>query len=290
MSPPADFLAAARRLAPATAVVLGSGLGPVVDRITAAAAVPFGELPGFAAPTVHGHSGRAVIGTWDGVAVLAFQGRTHFYEGNPWERVTAAVRLAADLGVRRVVLTNAAGGLRDDLNPGDLMAVRGHVELLDPRDWRRLVGGGDPSPQPPPRSGGGEPDGERVFAPSPLRGGGWERGHFTSPYTPALVARLESLGLPSGVYAGLTGPCYETPAEIRALRVMGADAVGMSTVKEAEAAAGLGLEVAAISCITNKAAGLASGTLSHGEVQEVASRADVVGRLANLLRALAVEW
>jgi purine-nucleoside phosphorylase len=238
----------AKRRPPGTAVVLGSGLGAVVDRVRPAVAVPFAAIPGFAAPTVHGHGGRAVLGDWAGERVLVFQGRMHFYEGHTWDRATAPVRLAAELGARLLLLTNAAGGIRDDLKPGDLMAIRSHLKLLDAEAWKR----------PEPR---------------------------------AIYSRrwIERMGLPEGVYAALTGPCYETPAEIRALRAMGADAVGMSTAMEAEVGVALGLEVAAVSCITNPAAGLSAGVLDHSEVQRIAGREDVSTRMANLVGRLIVE-
>jgi purine-nucleoside phosphorylase len=255
MSFPA-FLSAARSLAPKAAVVLGSGLGRVVDRVAVTSEVSFADVPGFAAPTVHGHSGRALAGTWDGVPVLVFQGRMHYYEGNPWDRVTAPVRLAAELGVNRLILTNAAGGIRDDLNPGDLMAVRDHIKLLDRDAWRAAA----------------------LRSASRLSG---------SPYSPRIVDRLTDLGLPAGTYAALTGPCYETPAEIRALAAVGADAVGMSTAVEAEAARDLGIEVAAVSCVTNKAAGLSAGPLDHKDVLRTA--AAPADRLANLIGRLVVE-
>jgi purine-nucleoside phosphorylase len=233
---------------PRVAVVLGSGLGAVVDRVRSDAEAKFAEIPGFAAPTVHGHGGRAVLGAWAGVRVLVFQGRMHFYEGHSWDRATATVRLAANLGAKVLLLTNAAGGIHDALNPGDLMALRGHLKLLDAQAWKH------------PRA--------------------------IAPYSPCLIERMN---LFAGVYAALTGPTYETPAEIRALAAMGADAVGMSTAMEAEAGAALGLEVAAISCITNKAAGLSAGVLDHSEVQQIAGRDDVSARMANLLERLIVE-
>ncbi len=288
-----DFHAAAGRLSPKAAVVLGSGLGPVVERMTVAAEVKFADVPGLAAPTVHGHGGRVIAGTWAGVPVLVFQGRMHFYEGHTWERATAAVRLAAELGVTRLVLTNAAGGIRDDLNPGDLMAIRGHVKLLDAAAWKRVAESREPGlPKSGFDFGSRSPAGTFVaddVGPVADPTSEVEAGlRKSAPYAPSLLAVLQR-SLPAGVYAALTGPTYETPAEIRALRAMGADAVGMSTAMEAEAAANLGLEVAAISCITNKAAGLSSAALAHSEVAEVAGRADVVTRLANLLDRLVVE-
>ncbi len=251
MTPFAAFESAARSISPQAAVILGSGLGPVVDALKCHAAIEFQDVPGFAAPTVQGHAGRVMLVEWGGVHVLAFRGRMHFYEGHDWPTCTGTVRLAAKLGVKTILLTNAAGGIHPDLNPGDLMAIRQHLPLLSANDWKHSLHAG--------------------------------------PYTPDFVAKLQQLsaagGTPilAGVYAGLTGPTYETPAEIRALAAMGADAVGMSTVKEAQTAADLGLRVAAISCITNKAAGLSADKLDHSEVQDVASRPDVVARLAKLV-------
>lgn len=258
MEPFDALLAAARSRPPRAAVVLGSGLGSVVDRIEEVAEAKFADVPGFVAPTVHGHGGRVILGAWAGVPVVVFQGRMHFYEGHAWERATATVRLAAGLGAKLLILTNAAGGIHDRLNPGDLMVIRDHVKLLDPQAWRHAAN-------------------------EPAR---------PSIYSPRLLSLLHQFAPPplfAGTYAALTGPTYETPAEIRALKEMGADAVGMSTAVEAEAGVELGLEVAAISCITNKAAGLAAGALAHAEVQQVAGRADVVARLANLVERLIVE-
>lgn len=242
-----ELRAAARSRPPRIAVILGSGLGSVVARVKPVAEAHFSEIPGFAAPTVHGHGGRVILGTWAGACTLVFQGRMHFYEGHSWERATATVRLASDLGAQRLILTNAAGGIHDLLNPGDLMAIRAHIKLLDPEAWKATA------PQ--------------------------------SPYSKRLTGLLN---LRSGIYAALTGPTYETPAEIRALKALGADAVGMSTAMEAETAAHLGLEVVAISCITNKAAGLSTDKLDHSEVQQIAGRGDVSERLANQIERLIV--
>jgi purine-nucleoside phosphorylase len=253
LTPFATFRSALAASAPKAAIVLGSGLGRVVDRLAVTAEVSFTEVPDFAAPTVHGHSGRVLAGTWDGIPVLVFQGRMHYYEGHSWERVCAPVRLAAELGITRLILTNAAGGIREDLNPGDLMAIRNHIPLLDQNDWRVLANRGD------------------NFLSEP-------------PYSAPLIAQMKEL--PVGTYAALTGPCYETPTEIRALAVIGADAVGMSTAKEAETAAALGLSVAGISCITNKAAGLGAGPLDHTDVLRTA--AAPADRLANIISRLIV--
>lgn len=252
MSSFAKFEADLRAFKPKAAIILGSGLGPVVDRLRTAASIEFADVPGFAAPTVHGHAGRVLAVEWGGVPVLAFRGRMHFYEGHDWHRCTATVRLAGELGTTTILLTNAAGGIHPELSPGDLMVIQHHLPLLDPQAWKAVA----------------------------------EGMTVANPYTPHLVTKLQTLSEPkllAGTYAGLTGPTYETPAEIRALKAMGADAVGMSTVKEALAAAELGMDVAAISCITNKAAGLSEGKLDHTEVQEIASRGDVVARLSKLV-------
>lgn len=238
-----QFRSAVLSVRPRAAVVLGSGLSDAASGFTTAAAVAYADVPGLVPPSVAGHRGQMAVGHWGRVPAVVCSGRVHFYEGHSWERVTAIVRLLAGFGVLRLILTNAAGGIRDDLNPGDLMALRGHFKLLAPNDWRRLAENPPPTPYP-------------LLAPD----------------------------LPAGVYAALTGPCYETPAEIRALRVMGADAVGMSTAVEAETAAALGLEVAGVSCVTNKAAGLSAGPLSHHEVEQTARTA--VARLGQVLDRL----
>jgi purine-nucleoside phosphorylase len=248
MSAFADFERIARPLAPRAAVVLGSGLGDVAAEFRESASIPFGDVPNLAPPTVHGHSGRVVVGLWGATPTLLFLGRLHFYEGHNRDVVTGIVRVAADLGVKRLILTNAAGGIHPNLGPGSLMAIRGHFKLLGPAAWRALAAG----------------------------------NALATPYSPHLLALMSDLF--AGVYAALTGPCYETPAEIRALAACGADAVGMSTALEAEEAAKRGMEVAAISCITNKAAGLGAGTLDHGEV--LANARLAVERMRDLLTHL----
>lgn len=252
----AAFTRSVAALAPRTAVVLGSGLGGATAAFAERAAVPFGDVPGLVPPSVHGHGGTLAVGEWAGVPALLFSGRLHFYEGHPWNVVTGTVRAAAELGVRRIVLTNAAGGIHPALTPGGLMALSGHTKLLAPTAWRGLAAGDGPA----------------------------------RPYSPRLLEVMRAFEatagreLLAGVYAALTGPSYETPAEIRALTACGADAVGMSTAIEAEEAARLGLEVAAISCVTNKAAGLGETTLDHAEVLTNAKLA--AERLGALLGAL----
>jgi purine-nucleoside phosphorylase len=248
MSAFATVEATCRVTPPRVAVVLGSGLGDVARAFSASAEVSFADVPGLAAPTVHGHRGTLAVGHWAGTPALLFHGRMHYYEGHPREVVTAPVRIAAGLGAERLILTNAAGGIHPSLAPGSLMAIRSHVKLIGAGAWRELRAG----------------------------------TALCSPYSPRLLGRLS--GLLSGVYAALTGPSYETPAEIRALAASGADAVGMSTALEAEAAAELGLEVAAISCVTNRAAGLSAEVLDHKEVLLNAKLA--VGRLGDLIGEL----
>ena len=245
-----------REAPPAAMLVLGSGMGAVSRRLEGALAVPFGEVPGLPAASVAGHGGRLALGVWAGVRVLVYEGRLHFYEGHGWDVVTRPVRVAAELGARVALLTNAAGGIADGLGPGSLMALRDHMEWTWPYWWRRPGPGG---------LGGDRP----------------------SPYSARLLELLgraaASLGfeLPQGVYASVPGPCYETPAEIRALKAWGADAVGMSTAREIQAAAEAGLECAAVSCITNRAAGLSAATLNHAEV--LAAAAAAAGRVADLV-------
>jgi purine-nucleoside phosphorylase len=242
------FTLAVRDLAPRTAIVLGSGLADVASAFRESTSILFCDIPRFPATTVHGHQGRTAVGRWDGQPILLFLGRAHHYEGHLREAATASVQLAAELGISRLILTNASGGIHPALVPGSLMAIRGHVKLLDRAAWKQLAAG----------------------------------NALATPYSPRLLGLMPELQ--SGVYAALTGPSYETPAEIRALAACGADAVGMSTALEAETAAELGLEVAAISCITNRAAGLGTSPLGHAEVLVNAKLAverlgSVIGRL-----------
>jgi purine-nucleoside phosphorylase len=250
-------LAAACREAPPQAVlVLGSGMGDAARRVRPICSVPFAAVPGLPAASVAGHAGRLTLGDWGARRVLLFEGRLHRYEGHSWETVARPVRVAAELGAAVAVFTNAAGGIADGLLPGALMAVRDHIEWTHPYAWRRPGLGGLGGPRPTPYSA-------RLF------------GLF------ARAANDEGISLAQGTYGALTGPCYETPAEIRALRAWGADAVGMSTAHEAQTAADAGLECAAVSLITNRAAGLTTGPPSHAEVLAVAAAA--AGRLADLL-------
>jgi purine-nucleoside phosphorylase len=250
---------AARRTPPVLALMLGSGLGAVAMRLTTTVSVPFAEVPGLVPTSVAGHLGCLTLGQWLGKTVLVFQGRLHLYEGHAVHTVAMPVTTAADLGAHAMVFTNAAGGIHDDLTPGSLMAVRDHAQWNRPYAWRHPATGGFGSKRP-------------------------------SPYSPRLrhiltqAAQISGIHLREGVYAAVTGPNYETPAEIRALRTCGADAVGMSTTCEVLAANDLGIECAAVSCITNRAAGLGSGPIAHQEV--LASASGQSERLAILLEAV----
>jgi purine-nucleoside phosphorylase len=259
MSDFATLQQACQERRPFAFVVLGSGLGDVGQRLVNPISVGFSHVPGLPASSVGGHKGCLTLGDWQGRPVLLCEGRVHYYEGHPWPVVTRLIEVAADLGVRIVLFTNAAGGIRADLDPGSLMAIRDHLCWLEPNPWRL--------------TGPGSPAGERP-----------------SCYDASLLQTVEEAGrsvgvdLAVGVYAALTGPSYETPAEIRALKVWGADAVGMSTAREVEAGVARGLRCAAISCITNKAAGLSGSPLNHEEVL-ITARAQAE-RLERLLGAV----
>jgi purine-nucleoside phosphorylase len=244
--------------APRVGIILGSGLGGFADRLSDAVAIPYSELPSFPSSSVPGHAGRLVLGMLGGVPVAAMQGRVHGYEGYTPAQVAFPARVLCSLGIRTLVVTNAAGGINRALRPGDLMAITDHINLTG---GNPLSGANDD------RLGPRFPD-------------------MSTAYDPALFARLMEIAQASrvdlrpGVYLGLAGPSYETPAEIRMMRVLGADAVGMSTVHEVIAAAHMGVKVAGISCITNLAAGIGHKPLSHAEVAETAERVkDTFSRL-----------
>src|SRR5438876_4238061 len=228
------------------AIVLGSGLGGFADELANAVAIPYVDIPGFARATVEGHAGRLVIGDVGGVCVAALQGRFHFYEGYSLEEVTFPIRVLKLLGVRTLVLTNAAGTLNVEFTPGSLMVITDHLNLI-----------GD----------------------NPLRGENDERfgprfPDLTDVYARELQdivineANSMELEMRRGIYAALAGPSYETPAEIHMIRTLGADAVGMSTVPEAIVARHMDMRVIGISCITNLAAGVSDRPIDHGKVVE----------------------
>ncbi|MGE3273616.1 MAG: purine-nucleoside phosphorylase [Vicinamibacterales bacterium] len=232
------------------AVVLGSGLGAFADRLEEPFAVPYRDVPHWPLPGVVGHEGRLVGGTVAGRRVLALAGRAHYYEGHTLDTVTFGVRVLGRLGVPVVILTNAAGGINTDFAQGALMAIDDHINLIGSNP---LIGPNDE------RLGPRFPDMSEVYS-RRLRGLADE------------AAGAIGLSLAHGVYVAVHGPSYETPAEIRAFRALGADAVGMSTVPEAIVARHMGLEVLGISCITNMAAGVLPQPLEHDEVMQTAAR------------------
>jgi purine-nucleoside phosphorylase len=235
---------------PAAGLILGSGWSDVVPAFTVHGTLPYEEIPGLGRTGVVGHAGRLVWGEHAGVPTLLFQGRRHYYEGVGWTPIALPLFLLKSLGARAVLLTNAAGGLRADLAPGTQMIISDHINLMGDNP---LLGPHDPF------WGPRFPD-------------------LSAVYDPALRAALKRAGaaagetLAEGVYLAGSGPAYETPAEIRAWRTLGADAVGMSTVPEAVLARAAGLRVAGLSCITNWAAGISPHALSHEEVTETTRR------------------
>ncbi len=235
---------------PRVAVVLGSGLGDAAEKLTKAVCIPYKELPGFPASTVSGHRGQFVCGYIGDVPTVFMQGRVHYYEGYPMEDVVLGVRIMCALGAKTLLLSNAAGGINPAFPAGTLMMIADHIAS---------------------------------FVPSPLRGRNKETlgprfPDMSAVYTPrvqkVLAACAADLSIPlaSGVYLQVGGPQYETPAEIRAFRALGADAVGMSTAVEAIAARHMGMEVGGISCIVNAAAGMTENPLSHEEVKTEAAK------------------
>jgi purine-nucleoside phosphorylase len=249
---------AAQKAPPELALVLGSGLGDLAQRLEGGSNVPFADIPGMGSSTVAGHRGCLTLGEWAGKRLLIFAGRPHYYEGHPWRSVTLPVEIAKFLGARTLLLTNAAGGIHDALVPGSFMAVRDHVEWTRPSAW---------------------------LSPGPGALGPTRPAPYAARLVDLLAKAAGNLGmeLHRGIYASVTGPSYETPAEIRALRAWGADAVGMSTAREIQAGNSAGLECGALSCITNRAAGLTYAPLNHEDV--LATAAAQKDRLAAFLEA-----
>lgn len=267
-SDPASGAAALRaRIGPTPRVglVLGSGLGALGDELERAVRVPFAEIPGFPATAVVGHAGALVAGELEGVRCIALQGRPHLYEGHSAEVVAYPARLLIELGIEVLIVTNAAGGINRTFRPGDLMLIDDHINLLG---HNPLIG--------------------------PVRGREQRFPDMSRPYDPALIALAAQLALEErvrvvhGVYCALLGPSYETHAEVRMLRRLGADAVGMSTVPEVLVARASGVRVLGISLITNPAADLSATPLDHAEVIEtgIAARADFSRLVRRIIRAL----
>lgn len=247
---------------PEVALILGSGLGNLADEIQIVQTVDYSEIEGFPVSTVAGHKGRFVFGYMEEVPVVIMQGRVHYYEGYPMKDVVLPTRLMGMLGAKKLILTNAAGGINTTYQPGDFMLITDHITTAIPSP---LIGENIEE------LGVRFPDMSEVYS---VR----MRGIIKEE------AKKLSILLREGVYVQLTGPAYETPAEIRMCRSWGGDAVGMSTACEAMAARHMGMEVCGISCITNLAAGMASGKLDHKEVQETADR--VAEQFKKLIRAI----
>lgn len=246
-----DYVRSRTDFVPKAALTLGSGLGGFASEVDVACEVPYADIPGFPVSTVPGHAGKFIFGMLRGVPVVCMQGRVHYYEGYELSDVVLPTRLVRMLGAEILFLTNASGGVNPEYDAGDFMLITDHI---------------------------------MTFFPNPLVGANIEELGTRFPdmshvYDPALcdviraTAKKEGIALREGVYCQLTGPCFETPAEVRMLGVLGADAVGMSTAIEATAARHCGLRVCGISCVCNKGAGLSPTPLTHEEVQEAADKA-----------------
>ncbi len=259
----ADWVRQRSGRVPVLGIVAGSGLGALAGLVEEATRIPYAQIPHALSPTVIGHAGELVLGKLSGLDVAVLSGRVHGYEGHPTEDVVFNVRLVARLGAKRFLVTNAAGGVDPWLMPGMLCRIVDHLNL----------------------TGKNPLTGPNVAALGP------RFPDMSKPYAPALGAVLEraaeraGVTLHAGVYAGLTGPSYETPAEIRMLRVLGANLVGMSTVHEVIALNHMGVEVTGLSCVTNHAAGVSSAPLDHAEVAQIADEAGP--KLLALVRAFA---
>jgi purine-nucleoside phosphorylase len=261
----AQFLLSQTPLRPAIGLVLGSGLGGFADEFSAATRIPYANIPSFPRSTAIGHAGQMVIGKVGDVAVAAMQGRVHLYEGYSPNEVTFPTRVFGRMGIRAVILTNAAGGINLEYKQGALVVITDHINL---QGQNPLVGPNEES------FGPRFPDMTQAY---------WK------PYREIALRAARRLGktLHQGVYAGLPGPSYETPAEIRYLRTIGADLVGMSTIPEVIVARHMGLKVLAISCVTNMAAGISDEVLNHEDVLATGER--VKGAFVALLRAVLPE-
>ncbi len=249
-------------IAPRVGLILGSGLGDLADRIENAVALPYEDLPGFPKPSVEGHSGRLVLGHLENLPIACLQGRVHLYEGGPASAIKLPIHVLKALGCETVIVTNAAGSLRQEVAPGSVVLIEDHINMLGANP---LIGPNDPT------AGPRFPDMSEAYSRA------W-RDKVQA------VADKAGLPLPSGVYLATPGPSFETPAEIRAFRALGADLVGMSTVPETIAARHAGLAVIGFSIVTNLAAGMSGGSLNHEETLREANRAGMM--LERLLRAL----
>jgi purine-nucleoside phosphorylase len=261
----AEFIQSKLENTPKIGLILGSGLGILAEEIQNPVVIPYSEIPEFPVSTVEGHAGQLVIGELAGKQVAAMQGRFHYYEGYSMEKVTFPVRVMKMIGVETIVVTNAAGGVNTDFEAGDLMLITDHINNMGDNP---LMGPNDDS------FGVRFPD-------------------MSEAYTQSIqeIARTVSknlgISLKEGVYAGNTGPSYETPAEVRMLRILGADAVGMSTVPEVIIARHAGMQVLGISCISNMAAGILDQPLTHDEVMETTEK--VKANFLSLVKGIVAE-
>jgi len=261
----AQFLLSRTPLRPAIALVLGSGLGGFADELSDATRIPYADIPSFPRSTAVGHAGQMVIGNAGDVAVAAMQGRVHLYEGYSAQEVAFPTRVFGRMGIRALILTNAAGGINLEYKQGALVVITDHINL---QGYNPLVGANDD------RFGPRFPDMTQAYC---------------KRYREIALRAAQHLGqtVHQGVYAGLLGPSYETPAEIRYLRTIGADLVGMSTIPEVIAAWHMGIKLLAISCVTNMAAGISDEVLNHQDVLATGER--VKGGFVALLRAVLPE-
>jgi purine-nucleoside phosphorylase len=258
----AKYVLSKTKLRPRIALVLGSGLGAFADELDGATRIPYERIPGFPRSTAAGHAGRLVIGKAGGIVVAAMQGRVHSYEGYSAKEVVFPMRVFGRMGIQSAILTNAAGGINLEFKQGALVLIRDHINL---QGSNPLIGANDD------RFGPRFPDMTQAY---------WK------PYLEIALAEAKRLGIEirEGVYAALSGPSYETPAEIRYLRTIGADLVGMSTVPEVIVARHMGIRVLGISCVTNMAAGILDQPIDHSEVMETGER--VKTQFVALLRAI----
>ncbi len=246
----AKYIQSIRSSVPKVGIVLGSGLGKYVEKIEDKTVIPYSDIPGFKNTCVEGHEGRLILGKSEGIDVAVMQGRVHVYEGHPMEEVVFQVRTLATLGIEILLLTNAAGGINYDYNPGDLVLIEDHINLM----------GNNPLVGPNINELGPRfPDMTEAYS---------------KDIRDIILKAADEINykMKKGIYCALLGPTYETPAEIKMLRALGADMVGMSTVPESIAANHLGLKVGGISCITNLAAGMSNKQLNHQEVKEEAHK------------------
>lgn len=259
------FIRTKTKVNPQVGLILGSGLGVLAEEIENAVKIPYGDIPHFPVSTVAGHKGQLVIGDLSGKKVIAMQGRFHFYEGYDLKDVTFPVRVMKALGVKQMIVTNAAGGVNTSFEPGDLMIIEDHINLM----FRNPLIGPN----------------EEAF--------GVRFPDMSEAYSKHLIQKAKEVGdklkinLKQGRYMGLTGPTYETPSEVKMIRQLGADAVGMSTVPEVIVARHASMEVLGISCITNMAAGILPNPLSHDEVIETTNL--VQEKFLSLIRQIVEE-